>query len=119
MEKFRSIDNAEGIQEEDLRRIIFMWKLKVPSKVGIFIWRYLLGRLRTREQLKNRGILVEESDCGCVFCFQVLEDAHHIFDSLLFTRRIWSKVGECIGTSVGLSNEELRNYSDHYEKLRR
>ncbi|XP_058726222.1 uncharacterized protein LOC131597548 [Vicia villosa] len=48
----------------------------------------------------------------------VLEDAFHLFDGCPTTRRIWSKVGEWIGSSVNLSNKELRNYLDHFTKIK-
>ncbi|XP_058777040.1 uncharacterized protein LOC131651391 [Vicia villosa] len=108
-----------GLQEEVLSRISFIWKLKIPSKVGIFLWRFSLARLPTKDQLKKRGILNEDSDCCCVFCFQVLEDNYHLFDGCTITRRIWHKVGEWIGTtSINLSNEELRNFPDNFTKIK-
>ncbi|XP_058775087.1 uncharacterized protein LOC131649341 [Vicia villosa] len=53
--EFRRIEAGVGLQHEEIRRMRFMWELKVPSKVGSFAWRYILGRLLTKDQLKLRG----------------------------------------------------------------
>lgn len=68
-EEPRRRDLAERLQPAVLSKLRFMWKMKVPSKVSIYAWRFILGRLPARDQLKNRCILVEERDCCCVFLF--------------------------------------------------
>lgn len=62
-------DRGSGLHSLQLRKISFVWKLKVPSKVGIFGWRYVFGRLPTRELLKARRIIIEELDPCCFFLF--------------------------------------------------
>lgn len=47
-----------------------------------------------------------------------MENFHHLFDSFSFIRRIWNKVGEWLGDSVNLSNDELRNYLDYFDKIK-
>ncbi|XP_058741966.1 uncharacterized protein LOC131614391 [Vicia villosa] len=111
-------DHNPELQSIQLRRIKFVWKIRVPSKVGIFGWRFVLGRLPTREQLKIRGIIVDDIDCCCVFCFQEMETSSPHFDSCPFTRRIWNKVGQWIGDNVNLQNEDLRNFLDHFDKIK-
>lgn len=101
-----------------LRNQSFMWELKVLSKVSIFAWRFILGRLPTRQQAKIRGILVDDRECCCVFCFNVLEDSIHLFDSCPFTRRIWSKIGQWLGISDKMTNEELRSFFEHFDKIK-
>lgn len=81
------------MQTQELRRISFMWKIIVPSKVGIFGWRYVLGRLPTRDQLKVRGAIVDDIDFCCVLCFHDLENTNHLFGCYPLTKIIWTKVG--------------------------
>lgn len=65
--EIRKRGNEIVLQGAVLRKPGFMWELKVPSKIRIFAWRFILGRLSTRDQLKKRGILVEDRDfCMCV-----------------------------------------------------
>lgn len=45
-----------------------------------------------RDILKARGILVDDLDTCCVFCFQSTENSSHLFDECLITSRIWTKV---------------------------
>ncbi|XP_058757877.1 uncharacterized protein LOC131631117 [Vicia villosa] len=106
------------LQDTILRKLGLIWRLKVLSKVSIFAWRLILGRLLTRENLKNRGILVEDRDCCCVFCFKALESSNHLFESCPFTTRIWNKVGDWLGNSVKITIEELKNFGEHLEKIK-
>ncbi|XP_058755197.1 uncharacterized protein LOC131628381 [Vicia villosa] len=107
-----------GMHSIVLKKLSFLWQLSVPSKVGIFGWRFVLGRLPTRDLLKARGIIGNDSECGCVFCSSVPENLSHLFDSCSVTRGIWTKVGQWLGDSVNLSLEELRNFLDHADKVK-
>jgi hypothetical protein len=42
-----------------------LWSANVPSKVGIFGWRMLLGKLPTREALYSKGIITNQLDRYC------------------------------------------------------
>lgn len=69
-EAFMKRDSVHGRLAADiLYNLHFMWDLKVPSKVSIYVWRLILGRLPTQYNLKARCILVKYLDCYCVFCF--------------------------------------------------
>lgn len=101
-----------------LRALKFMCDLKAPSKVKIFSSRLILGRLLTRDQLKKRGVLVDDRDCCYVLCFRALENPSHLFGSCTITSRIWDKVGEWIGDSVSMTNEELRSFLFFKDKVK-
>lgn len=47
-----------------------LWQLPVPTKVGVFGWRLLLGRLIIRDVLVVRGILCGPFGCCCPLCFE-------------------------------------------------
>ncbi|XP_058784991.1 uncharacterized protein LOC131659888 [Vicia villosa] len=117
-EEFRKRGTVVGLQSDVLSKLGFMWKLKVPSKVSIFAWRYILGRLPTRDQLNNRRILVGDRDCCYAFYFNAMENSNHLFVSCPFTSRILIKVGDWLGNLVTLTNVELRSYVDHFDKIK-
>lgn len=39
--KIRRYEDIPGLKTQELRRISFVWKIKVSLKVGIFCWRYV------------------------------------------------------------------------------
>src|SRR4051812_1495595 len=95
-----------------------MWKLKVPFNVSIFAWRFILGRLPTRDQLKNRGILVDDRDYCCVLCFNVMDSSNHLFELCPYTIIIWYKVGVWLGILGKLTIDELKNFGDNFDKFK-
>lgn len=92
--------------------------MKAPSKVNVFVWRLILERNPTRDQLKKRGILVEDRDYVCVFCFRASENSNHLFDLCPITSRIWEKIGEWIGELVSFTNVELRSFLFFFDKVK-
>ena len=54
-----------------------LWKLKVPPKVAMFVWRLIKDRLPTRDNLKKKR--VELQDYLCPFCRLEDESASHLF----------------------------------------
>ena len=50
-----------------------LWKCSIPSKVKIFVWRLLLGRIQVRGELFKRGVINNTHELCCVFCFNVVE----------------------------------------------
>lgn len=47
-----------------------------------------------------------------------MENSFHVFDGCPITRRIWNKVGQWLEDLVVLLNEELRNYVNHFDKVK-
>jgi len=64
-----------------------IWKLKIPSKDSIFAWRLIRDRLPTRNNLRRRG--VEINDASCPFCRSHEEDASHLFFSCDKVLLLW------------------------------
>ena len=53
-----------------------IWRLKVPPKVKIFVWRLCRGVLLTRVRLQDKGV---QCPTDCVSCTHVHEDLAHVF----------------------------------------
>ena len=65
---------TEGEEVADFEEL---WKLRIPSKAGVFVWRLLRDRLPTKVNLRKRH--VEINDLQCPFCRRMEEDATHLF----------------------------------------
>ncbi|KAL6520131.1 hypothetical protein OROHE_017274 [Orobanche hederae] len=61
----------------------FLWSLKIPSKIKIFLWRLLKNSLPTRSNINSRGI---DSVLNCVLCDGDVESLEHIFFFCPFAR---------------------------------
>ncbi|XP_076883258.1 uncharacterized protein LOC143531975 [Bidens hawaiensis] len=68
----------------------FVWDCWAPSKVKIFVWRAIDGRIPTKSALAYRGITF--SDLLCPFCSIEDEDVDHLLASYPFSVAIWEEV---------------------------
>jgi hypothetical protein len=75
-----------------VRELSYLWKSLAPSKVIVFSWQLLLGRLPTKENLAKRGVVGNGSDSFCVLCPMELECEGHLFGSCAFASALWDKV---------------------------
>ncbi|XP_071727356.1 uncharacterized protein [Rutidosis leptorrhynchoides] len=62
----------------------------VPSKLRIFIWRIIHGRLPVRVELEKRGI--DLGSTRCPTCDDDIETIEHAFISCKHARDIWDRV---------------------------
>lgn len=76
----------------------FFWKVKLPMKVVMFIWKFLHNCLPTFENLRKRGIQVVGK---CLMCDEMEESAAHFFLNCPCARAIWH------GSNLGLRTSEL------------
>jgi hypothetical protein len=67
-----------------------IWKLKVPSKVKIFVWRALHGILPLKSILANRHV---GTNGGCPICNQAAEDVLHLVFTCPTARSLWCSLG--------------------------
>ena len=67
-----------------------LWKLKIPSKVKIFIWRTLHGIVHLKSILANRHIGTSGS---CPICNQGAEDVLHLLFRCLVACEMWGQLG--------------------------
>lgn len=71
----------------------FIWGLKLPLRIKIFIWLVLKKRILTKDNLYNRGW---SGDINCVFC-GLNENINHLFLGCPLARFIWNVVGCAFG----------------------
>ncbi|CAL5198598.1 unnamed protein product [Lathyrus oleraceus] len=106
------LSNAELVQDVEDE---FDWTFEanevfyVKSCCKILISRSIDG-LPTRDQLVRRGIVVDDRDNNCAFCFKEEESNIHLYDMCEVTGRIWAKVGNRLGNNLTLSIEELSSF---------
>lgn len=67
-----------------------LWKTKIPSKKNIFVWRIILNRIASEDQLFKRGILNFGRGLSYVLCFAANDNLSHLF----FDCPISKKFGE-------------------------
>ncbi|MCI07982.1 putative ribonuclease H protein, partial [Trifolium medium] len=76
-----------------------LWFNNVPSKVSIFGWRLLLEKLPTREALHRRGIITNNHEKCCVFCFKEEDDLYHIFFKCSIVMQVWQSIFVWLNTN--------------------
>jgi hypothetical protein len=91
----------DPIMEHVLKKL---WCANVPSKVGIFGWRMLLGKLPTREALFSKGIITNQLDSYCVFCCNEIEDINHVFFKCHVTATVWEHICRWMGANTPVFN---------------
>lgn len=69
----------------------FIWKLKIPHKIKLFLWKVHLSILPTSLFLLARGIITD-SEGICAFCRRDLESIEHLFFHCHFSRILWSDI---------------------------
>lgn len=71
-----------------------LWKLNLPSKLSLFLWKCLHNILLVKWQLRKRGIPI---DTICARCGQSEETREHVFFECQWSQRVWR------GTTLGLN----------------
>ncbi|PWA97103.1 RNA-directed DNA polymerase, eukaryota [Artemisia annua] len=67
------------------------WSKDVLIKINVFIWKLLLDKLLTRDNLEEKGLDVPSSLCG--ICDDVTECSSHVFLSCQVAMEIWRQIG--------------------------
>jgi ribonuclease HI len=65
-----------------------IWKLRIPQKVKVFLWRMARGCLPTREKLQQKGVHCSNR---CVHCQNNFENEWHIFVGCRKAQEIWEE----------------------------
>jgi hypothetical protein len=63
-----------------------LWKIKCPSKIRHFLWRFAHNSLALRRVLEHRGT---EVDTRCVVCNRLIGDGGHMFFKCKHVRAVW------------------------------
>ena len=69
-----------------------LWHLNLPAKIKIFTWRACLNALPTMQNLRSRGVVVEEF---CPLCNHSSESTSHALIHCEFATKVWSNWSEC------------------------
>lgn len=69
----------------------FIWKLKVPQKIKLFLWKVHLNVLYTKAFLESRSISIEDSS-SCAFCEPDKETVVHIFIKCEVATSLWNQM---------------------------
>nr|KYP72974.1 hypothetical protein KK1_005580 [Cajanus cajan] len=88
----RSAYNAlltQALGTQQIRFTCVVWKIKIPPKVKIFIWRLFVNALPTKEQLLNKNVALQAYQQRCPFCNDALETIHHVIFSCCYVDRVW------------------------------
>jgi hypothetical protein len=86
---------------ESIGVIAQVWGSWAPSKVIVFSWQALLGRLPTRANLAYRGVLPNDGVSWCPWCDGEIESENHLLVSCPIAWVVWSNVHRWFGvTSV-------------------
>lgn len=83
-----------------------IWRVKLPVKIGTFVWKLMHDCLPTFLNLNSREIFVNKD---CPFCNAEVESSTHLLLSCQFARAIWHGSTLCIHTS-SLSNISVQNW---------
>lgn len=81
-----------------------IWKVNVPYKVSLFVWKLMHDRLPTLLSLKNKGI---PTDSTCPMCKEKEEYTSHLFLHCPFARACWG------GSSLAVHSSDLSDSSMH------
>ena len=65
-----------------------IWTLNLWTKVSLFAWLVVKGRILTYENLRKRGV---HGPSQCYLCSQAEETTNHLLDSCPFAAAIWDK----------------------------
>ena len=78
----------------DVRALFWrkLWHLKLPAKIRIFARRACMNALPTMQNLRLRGVVVEEF---CPLCNHSSESTSHALIHCEFVAKVWSNWSEC------------------------
>ncbi|XP_017256587.1 uncharacterized protein LOC108226154 [Daucus carota subsp. sativus] len=69
----------------------FIWKLKVPHKIKIFLWKLQLSILPTKVLLSTRNIIPDDGS-WCPLCSTDKENIPHLFWECSYAKMVWSQM---------------------------
>lgn len=84
----------------------------MPLKLNLFVWRLLLNRIPTKDNLVRRGI-VSTDDCHCVEGCGLDEEKNHLLVRCNHFGRIWNMVAAWLGFKF-VGNGLLQEQQNHF-----
>ncbi|XP_074347514.1 uncharacterized protein LOC141686355 [Apium graveolens] len=67
-----------------------LWRLPIPHKIRVFLWRLCRNTISVRNRLREKGVPVTIS---CPMCVGEVEHLRHIFFECSFSKECWQLVG--------------------------
>ncbi|XP_057803519.1 uncharacterized protein LOC131018833 [Salvia miltiorrhiza] len=95
-----AIANASTSEEQATDHWPSLWWKAIPLKVSAFVWKALLDRLPTKDNLIKRGILHSQEDGVCSLCWVQDESSCHVLLICYEALLVWSKVCGWIDCSL-------------------
>lgn len=77
-----------------------LWKLEVPHKIKLFIWRFCRNNVLVRSRLSTKGVYLP---LNCPMCNSVIKDLLHVFFACPFALACWHYTG----TFCDMSTEDF------------
>ena len=99
--------HANQVSEPSNAVFSLLWRIKVVPKVLTTVWRILLDRISTYQNLVVRGLVVNSP--LCVFCNLHVESTQHLFLDCAFAYCVWMMCYQWIGV-VGTQNRDICNH---------
>lgn len=96
-----------------------VWMTKVPSKIKFFVWKVLLGRIPTREQLAKRGMIHNSHEKIYACCFKGNESLSHLFFGYRVSKKVWEEVFIWLDMEDVDFDEYIQNYFGFHVARRR
>ncbi|XP_074299575.1 uncharacterized protein LOC141630705 [Silene latifolia] len=91
MLKHASVKDKTRMSEKSIRFCRkFLWKLHVPQKWKVFLWRLISDSLPTGSSLDKRGIHVDSSCRVCMDAQEFMETRAHLFRDCSVAKRVWA-----------------------------
>ena len=72
-------------------RHTFIWKLKIPLKIKIFLWYLQRGIILTKDNLARKNWTGSQKYCGC----NSNETINHLFLDCHYARMVWRVIFFC------------------------
>lgn len=96
-----------------------LWRMNVPHKLKVLLWRFCRNNLPIRNQLRFRGIPIT---IMCLLCAVDVEHLLHVFFDCTFAKACWQAAGLGFDMSqVSSPSEWLLNIletSNHDENMK-
>lgn len=91
-----------------------LWKLSSPKNVVIYIWRLLVNRLPTMDNLLSRGVDVQYmGSTVCPLCQVCNEIMEHLFFTCKFASIVWNQCYSRLGLVTTQHKDPIKNFHLH------
>lgn len=89
-EAFNKLNSQDKGERSASRSWRWVWRLRVPEKVRVFVWIMLQGGLQTNANRSRCGMAVSPA---CSWCSSLVEDTMNCLRDCPHSREIWSRLG--------------------------